>query len=611
MGGLPTLLVELDDGTGTFPHDITTYVDLSAEWSITRGRDSEGDSIDPSTLTISLKNDLAHFTLGSPTFGIAIDQMIRVTETLGATTSARFTGYVQNWPTSWDSPIGTKSTTTINAVDRLARLERRQLRSMLEQEFVFDEPVAYYTLGEPEGSTSAGDTSGNAAAPLTLNGTGDPPVFGNGIGPGVDDLTAVQFMGGQYLSSTAGAGLAPPFTFECFILRSGAPVLVFGESVLTISRPTQRCRAFVATTSGEFYLAMTGLTGTPLSSGVNVCDGSTHHVAVTVSATDVEIYVDGVMEATAAVSPTSETLNRFSAGGDPGDLLTAPLTGTVSHVCLTPGVLSASRIAAHALAGLEGFGGDTSDERVERLASYANVDLADMALDAGIATLTEQTTAGRSVMDALNEVAATEGGTLFIAGDGDLTFQNRTHRTYAATSTAAVALTTEDADHADLTWSGDKNYLVNYVEGSRPNGATQVVRDAASIGRHEQYPSSVSLLVESDDEVRDAASWHVSTYGTVTPRITSVTIDLMTLADDALREALLALALGDRVTISGFPSQSPKATADLIVEGSNESQSIGTWKLALNTVPAEIFCAWVLEDPVYGALEAPFTRLHY
>lgn len=604
MTGLPTLLVELDDGTGTFPHDITTYVDQSSEWSIQRGRANEFDSIDPSDLTITLKNDQAHFTLDSPTFGIYVDQMIRLTETLGGTVSARFTGYVQNWPTSWDSPIGNKSTVTINAVDRLARLERRKLRSILEQTILADSPVAYYTLGEPEGSTSAADSSGNAVASLVLDGTGADVVFGNGIGPSTDGLTAAQFAGGQYLRTPSP--IASLGTVEFFLSASPAPAT--SEGLM------QGGTWFVwIASSGRVFASNNFMMGSPVSSvstAGSVADGSVHHIAVTFTGATAKLYLDGSLVDTTA-SPEPSLLEVVEVGAATSTFTSFDtFNGMLSHVAAFTAVLSADRIAGHAAAGLTAFAGETTDARIERLASFANITPADMDLETGVANLTAQATSGSSAMDALNEVVNTEGGGLFIAGDGNLVFQNRTHRTVAATSTAAVALTTRDVDPSDLTWSVDKNYMTNYVEGSRPDGAVQVAVNQASIDVHEQYPGSITLLVATDAEVSSALAWRVYAYGEVEPRLSSVTVDLLTLADDAQREAILGLELGDRMTVSAFPSQSPRATADVIVEGMRESQSINAWSITFNTVPAETFRAWVLEDPVYGVLDST-TRLHY
>ncbi|MCC7268780.1 MAG: hypothetical protein IT546_15780, partial [Caulobacteraceae bacterium] len=66
MTGLPTLLVELDDGSGTFPYDITEYVSLSSGWSIgPHGRPDELQEVQATSLNLTLDNTDGRFTLGA------------------------------------------------------------------------------------------------------------------------------------------------------------------------------------------------------------------------------------------------------------------------------------------------------------------------------------------------------------------------------------------------------------------------------------------------------------------------------------------------------------------------------------------------------------------
>ncbi|HJR90332.1 MAG TPA: hypothetical protein VJ782_09275, partial [Aeromicrobium sp.] len=210
MTGLPTFLVELDDGTGTFPDDITTAVSLKAGGSITRGRADEHGSITPTVLRLGIEwSGLSGIT----TFN---DQMIRVTETVGATTSVRFTGYVQDWPVEWPSGGDEYAITRITAVDRLARLARRKLKSMIEHEYLVDAPLLFYPLTEREDSESAGDVSGNGGPSLIPDGAG--VVFG---ATSLDGQGAVTLPAGVSLRSAPGAtGISAEasasFWVECF-----------------------------------------------------------------------------------------------------------------------------------------------------------------------------------------------------------------------------------------------------------------------------------------------------------------------------------------------------------------------------------------------------------
>ncbi len=75
-------------------------------------------------------------------------------------------------------------------------------------------------------------------------------------------------------------------------------------------------------------------------------------------------------------------------------------------------------------------------------------------------------------------------------------------------------------------------------------------------------------------------------------------------------QAALALELGDHVRITGWPSQGPASTLDLIVEGSKETQTEKSWEIEFKTAPAQLFYAWILGNATYGQLGST-TRLYF
>lgn len=594
MTGLPTILVELDDGSDTFPHDITAYVHMPTGISVDHGRQDEFSSVEASRLSLRLDNVDGRFTVGAPTYDIHVDQRIRITETVGATVSKRFTGYVQDWPMSWPSPTATMATVTVSAFDRFTRLARRKLRSLVENEILLDSPVAYYTLAEAEGSTSAGDTSGNGNPAATMTGTGTAVAFG-ATGPGVEGQTCATFAGGKWLLGPSTGPVGPSTTAEAFF-KCAAPPASLGYLFTAPSAET------AMNTSGQIV----SLAGTSVDS---YADGEWHHVMTTYNDTGPDLvttYVDGVMIGTSG-SPVAGEAYLQIGGREASPPM--PFVGTLAHVAFYDEALSAARAAAHASAGLTGFAGESSDERIERLAAYAGLTAGDLDLEAGALDVPAQAISGRSDLDAMRDVEQAEGGVLYVNGDGQLALQNRTHRALTSTGAAALAITAADVDHDDLTLSTDKQYLQNTVTGTRTGGATQTVVSANSVAAYDEYPASIDLLVATDAEVLARINWQANAYDDVAPRLSSVTIDLLT-CSDAIQEAVLALEIGDRLTVSGMPTQSPIATADLIIEGWSERVSSGAWSITFNTAPAELFHAWILGDSTYGVLGTT-TRLHF
>lgn len=611
MTGHPDILVELDDGTGTFPHDITEFVRLSGAGIAIRGRGrtSELDTIGSTECNLTLKNDDARFTIGAPTYGVHEDQPLRVTLTKGATTSQRFTGLVDDWPNTWENPTGRTSRVEVSAIDRLARLTRTEITGTLyANEILADQPILYWPLTDATGSAAAVEASGLGRGSLARGGPGSAMGFGATAGAAVDGQTSAEFAEGEYLRRTKlpGWNLAD-FTVELVFANNGDPD---GYLIRLVNTDTSSFESveFTFPSGGALLAHITDADGTDAAFGsaMGYADGDTHHVAVTCTGSSARLYLDGTLVqtiSTAALTPTTPA--RMSAFVGQG------LIGYMSHIAVYDQALAADRIASHAAAALDGAVTETSDERLTRLARYGGLAAADLDLEAGVLEgLAIQTFDSTSLVDAMQAVVTSEGGVMFIAGDGRLTFHSRRHRAVTSTSTPGVAIAVEDTDGAPRVATSRRDYLKNYVTGSRSGGSQQLARDQASIDAVGQYPDDLGeLLVTTDDEVKAAIRWRLVTHKTPRQRLASVTVDLLTL-DDALVEAILALELGDRVTVSGFPTQSAFATADMLIEGWDESITDSSWEITFNTVPAALEQAWRLGDPVFSVL-GETTRLHY
>jgi hypothetical protein len=598
---VPNLLVQLDDTSGAFVHNVTAYVHLPSGVEIKRGRNDEDDTVGPSELKLRLDNVDGRFTLGSATYGIRIDQRIRVIETVGATTSTRFTGYVEDWPTSWPSPSASHAVTHVTAVDRLARLERRKLAgTFVDAEVMVDKPLGRWPLRDEEGSTAGVDVSGNAQQTLTPRGSGASPVF---TGTGVTFMAGRKYLYADVAGATTLAGVEVVFTCST-VPDVDRVVMGFNGGFVQLV-----VQAFEGTPALYFGGQQVAEPGPAYWANFNVCDGKPHHAVITVVSGIAYLYIDGVYLGFAGHEDITFTSASVTVGWG-GDVYYDQFVGTVSDFAVYTTAPSAERIAAHAEVHLTDISSDTSSERVARLAAYAGLGATDLQLQTAVLTSVPATQQidGASVLQAMRDVVDAEGGVLFIRGLGQLTMHNRNHR--ANKSTQAPELVLTSADVADPVVSGDKQYLENYITGSREGGPTQVVRNQASIDLYDEYPNDISrALYTTDEQVADLISWRVAQYGEPQPRLSSVTLDLLTLPAD-VQQAALGLELGDRITVSELPAQSPIETADLIVEGWTETVTDQSWDMVLNTVPAERARAWLLGNATYGVLDST-TRLYY
>lgn len=620
---MPTFQVLLDDATnsGTFPYDITSYVRLVDGVTVTRGRGDEFEDIQPSTLSMTLENLDGRFTLGSTVGGygaINVDRRIRyvVTPSFPIVAFTRFTGYVQTWPVEWPDGGDTFAVAQITAVDSMARMARRTLRSIVEEEYLLDDPSIYWTFGDPVGSTQAGDTSGVLGLPMSAavypGGTGSV-TFGSATGPGTDSLTGATLVKDGYLSTPYQANAANPsaaFTIEMFFTASTvAPFNEILGSFATTTMTNGIGVAWFAITSSGFAQAFAtnaSLSVQSITGSTNLCDGRVHHLALTATSTTATLYVDGASVGSVTLTGGIGGLNGSFAYSMSTAQVGNTWTFNAFHYAVYPTALGSARIASHWLAGSTGFAGEDSGHRLSRLAGYGGLvggTTGSVNTSVPFADIT-----GTSLLGAISDVEKAEGGVFYIQPTGTWQGEDRGFR--ARRTTPDLALTNDDIDSSSKVVA-DMQLVTNVVTASAgQSGAIQVIASATSRATHGDYPTDLNnLLVSTDELALNAAQWRVAKYAEAFPRMPDLMLDLTTLPA-ATQFNVLSTGLGFHVQITGLPSQAGSSTLDLIVEGWTETLSHDSWEWTANTSNFAAASAWVLGDATYGVLNST-TLLGY
>ena len=606
----PTVQVEIAfdagyTGTPTWT-DVTSDVWHEAGISIDKWRPDESAVCAPSSCSLTLKNSDGRYTPGK-TGGahypnVKKGRRIRVRSTVNAVTTTRFLGYINDWAVEWPGRISTVATCRVTASSRMARLGKTvELRSIVEEEILLDAPVAYYTLGEPEGSLIASDSSGHSQPNLTQVGPGVPIVFGNAVGPGTDGLTGATFPGDRNLTGVVNAPNPAPsgFSFDAFVVTSdsGTQRDLLGTNTATVGA------VFTLMASGHLRAAVAA---GAVETGTVFNDGGTHHMAIAMGATNFEFFVDGISIGTAAHgnSPGAVldvTLGNIVSTGIVG------LIGSLFHVALYDVTLSSTRVAAHASAGLTGFAGETAAARITRYAAFADIPAGEVDAETGdVLDLAHIDTTGKTVLAVMREVETTESGVLFDAGDGTLKFHDRSHRYGAASAFTLPAANVVEPPTPVL----DDQLMVNDMTATGSTGIKAHVTDDTSLAESGPYRQSLDLATSNADEPLEAASWRVGRYATPAVRISSVDVQLSK-TDATVTAAILAAEPGTKFTITGLSaSNAPATSMDLFVEGMSEHINATEHRVTLRTSPAEVFDVWILGDATYGVLGTT-TRLGY
>lgn len=580
-GGAPTVTAFLDDGTGTFPHDVTAFLRLDQTVTISRGREDEFSATNPGRLDCVFDNSSGLFTHGSATYDIAVNQKIRVK----VNGQNRFTGFVQSWPVSWQGGPGRVALARVSATDQWARLSRWDMRSLIEEEVLAVGADAYYTLGDPTGSTQAADSSGNATPAAALAGSGTAVVFGNATGPTTDGLTAAEFANGQYLATPYFLGAT--LNLRATVKLNGLPAS--SATVVELDNPSAIPGEYVPI----IRIDSSGVVNADGLTGPNINDGGTHDVVLIANSStlvDSHLYVDGVLQASAV-------LGTFGIDDTARLVIGESLTGVVSHVAAGFDDLTAAQVSNQYKAV---NGHTSSSEYMTRIAVLTGTTVG--TLDAGLTTPYAGSIDGMSAAAALQRIADAEVGAVFINGSGELEFRNRNSRPLNTSPDMTIDTATSELVSPSTQIVTDVQAVINYATAkAEPSSLTQTYKDQDSIDTHGRYKQDYTYAVTTDAEAISRAQWIVNANADPRPRIPDLSLDLLT-ASGVEQNSALALDIGSRLRVVDLPSQAPDTTVDLLVEGWTETIGTDEWSLALNTTDWSVFTAWILDDATYSVL---------
>jgi hypothetical protein len=523
----------------------------------------------------------------------------------------RFTGFADSWEVDWPAVVGGVSDCVLSASSRMTRLGRgSELRSIIEEEIDLDSPDAYYTFGDPAGSTAAKEASGGTSMTIAdwdPSASGNNPAFGSAIGPPTDSLTGVTMpsAGGKYLQAilpTAVGGTETSVLLETFVNTPGG----IQQDIAEIrSKTTNSDGLFLGSgvTGNQLYGRFrNGATIVELDAGSSIAN-AVHHVALRATnaagTTTVKLYLDGVEIDSATTGAAIPSLTVLSAGASVGSGLGNPLGGSLFHLAMFGGAeVSATRIAAHSEAGATGFANEEADNRLARYAGYLGIPASELDL-LGHVHVTHFDITGLTAIDAMRRVETTEGGVLYDALDGKLALRPRDARYGTA---AAFTLSYSSGQIAgSLQPVLDDQEQVNDVtvtnigEPVVGTGSGLSVRrvDQASIDANGYYREEVELASIDATEPEQRAGWIIYRYAEPPLRVASLPV-LLNVLDSTLTAAILTAQIGARVTLTNLPSNAPSSTMDLFVEGINETITAAEHRITFRTSPGRLYDVFVL-----------------
>lgn len=614
--------------------DVSEFVELGEGMTVNYGRADEVSTADANQLSLVFDNTDGRFTWGNPDSpyypNVKVGRPIRLTALIGALESVRFTGYVNEWPVEWPGGSDTYATASVSASSRLSRLGLDSpLAQVLDRAITATAPTYFWPLTEPKKATAGAEVEGRAvsltstrpantvfgvaggsdetAGPFVTDGRpgvniqrNSRPLQGSlptlSLGPGViGGITVGVFAKGLQ----PAPGPASSFLSLSSALTDGAPLLGdldLGEDL-----------AYLALPSGAYV----GAGGDGLADYI----GLTHHIAATIDCDGTDfaltLYQDGVLVDTDTTPAETINLSLLQIN-NPG---TGSLSDiVVGRVGIWDRALRSDELSYIARAGIDGFRGDTTDQRLLRYADWANIDPAELTATPSPIAMAGMEAAGEQIVGLMREVETTEAGVLYDNREGQLVLRARSER-YGV----PVALEVDFSGHqagGDFSPRVDRQGLVNVGNGTNTTD-TVTVTFVDEVSREEYGDAGYDVQTAALDptEPHNLVAWAVNSNAQPRPRVPAVTLDVLAdwIASPSLPD-LLDLDIGSKVSLLNRPAQAPPTTSDYFVEyfteGYAEAFGVGSWAIGLNLSPAWPHEAvLILDDPDLGVLDQNLLAL--
>lgn len=520
--------------------------------------------------------------------------------------SARFTGYVDKWPSRWD-PSGTNRWVPVTAHGVLRRIATAgdATRSALYRYLTAQTwaRTAYWPLEDGEGATDA--ASADDQAPQMLP---SAPVRFGVAAPSSSGVSTMVDTTGAYLHARTPEYYALTWRLEVVIAHDSVPT----GSVRALSWlcPGTATRWDLNTTSTGIELdGWTAVSGgtqvVGIATGFIPQPGQLHHIRVDMSHTGTTdataaVYIDGVYEGTAtATGRHAHIPNVVRINPDADDTANVPLVG---HLIMWGEHPAGSESADAAL----GYVGEHAHARIEAVCAERDVPYAPVLGG----TVTSEAMGPRpsgSLVGLLREAEATDAGILYELTSGHLTYRRR-----ADLLGQVVRLALDyDAGHVAPPFepSDDDAQLRNDVTARRPQGSEYRYTDDDHIAAVGRYETSIAVNPEDDSRLAQLAAWAVRRGTVAEQRFDTIATHLARAGATQIGQ-WLSCDIGDRVTVANVPTHLTPDDVDVLLAGYTETiQYPRVWTVEMVCEPYSPWIVGELDDTTLGRLDTAGSTL--
>lgn len=570
--------------------------------------------------------------------------------TTGPTFYPIHTGYVERWPQTWDM-AGFRGIKPLESVDALSPLSRAVINQSYASTISVDKPTVYIPYNDLSAPAIVQRPSGGIPMQgYVSQGTNGQIVF-NGAqfldsSPAVvitqQNANPVTSGDQNYITHTGTrAGTfgfnGQNFTFELW-LKWTSGVVHLG---LATTAPGETIGALgfghylgLSVNGGKLYYwwqdpasgsgSYLGAVGSGPGGWTGFPDGQWHYLAVTLKATNaftarVDAYQGGTGSVPFTPSRGIGVNNLFAEAttyfGDPVSQV------AIANFAAYPSGLTSTQTNNHYQRGI-GYQGELPGARVARLlmqywgSNYtAATGIMALAPDYYWNPVASSggTSTPMSVLAAMQDIAISENGLVYVNAAGSVVFEDRSSRYSSQTSLYTFGENTAAGElpYENLEFDFDPTYVYSQANLTRPgNTAFAPMVNSTTQASYGQRVLSQSLQASSDYDLTQAGTFYLARYGTPKQRIRSMRVSPA--RNPNLFAAILALEISNRVTVKRRTSAGVTISADYYVESIAHSirASEGDWDTTLELSPVFVPQAWVLGDATYGVLGSTTTPIY-
>jgi len=248
--------------------------------------------------------------------------------------------------------------------------------------------------------------------------------------------------------------------------------------------------------------------------------------------------------------------------------------------------------------------GNLSGTRINQILDQIDWPATMRDVDAGLTTLQADPGTARTSLGAMQTVADSEYGALYVNTDGEFVFQDRS---VTAGSAGGTVTTFNDngtgISYANAIWKLDDNLIFNSAQVSRTGGSPQTAINQASIDKYFIHSYNLQdLLMQTDAVALDYARAYVASRAETQVRCDGIELDLYTANYNAGIIAALELDFFDPIRIVTTQPGGSILDNTLQIFGVATTITPNSFRVFFTTLEP-VIDALILNNNIYGTLD--------